>query len=336
MEPAVEIAFTDDVRRVAADRFGAAQRPLELLGDHENFVFSFINDDGEPQILRITHPIHRSAGQILAELDWVNFLRANDVAIVGAIPSLQGAMVETIGDEPFFAVSFEYAPGGPPTAANWNTELFEQWGRLQGRTHRLAGQYVAPDGVERRFSLLEEPYLVDADENFSDKPAVLDRWQRHRALLESLPTGPSVFGLIHTDLYQANFHVDDGAMVMFDSDDCGYAWFVEDISSSLYYASGSPHSGDDRARWVAEFLPAYWRGYRSEHPLDDEWLDVLPDFLMGRSILIYSMLHTKWDLEALTDQQSRDLAYFRRRIETDEAWWTGIDFRAVATGRRAG
>ncbi len=330
MEPNVERAFTDEVRAEAANRFGTRPADLKLLGDHENYVFGFVSADGKRQVLRITHPSHRSAGQILSELHWVNYLRDNGVAIAGALPSTEGNLLESVGGEPFHVVSFEYAPGKPPGEADWNPDLWQQWGALQALTHRLAASYELPEDMEPRFSFFEEPYVANADDNFAGQPDVLAKWQEHKSHMEALPTDPAVYGLIHTDLYQANFHVHDGQLVIFDSDDCGYAWFAEDISSSIYYGVGHPASGDDRAAWASKFLPAYWRGYQTEHDLSPDWLELLPLFLMGRSLVIYSMLHTKWEIANLTPGQADDIAFFKRRVTTGEAWWTDVDFRSLA------
>ncbi len=330
MEPFIEEAFTDSIRAEAARRFGADPDRLVLLGDHENYVFGFDHPSGERRILRITHPIHRSAGQIHSELHWVNYLRDNGVAIAGALPSLSGLFVEEVGDVPFFASSFEFAPGQPPGEDDWKPDLWEKWGALQGRTHRLAAGYELPDGMEHRFSLLEEPYFKSADENFADQPEVLASWQEQKATWEALPTEPTVYGLIHTDLYQANFHVDDGEIVMFDSDDCGYAWFVEDISSSIYYGSSHPATGEDRAKWASEFLRAYWSGYRTEHKLGQSWIELLPLFLMGRTFMIYSMVHTKWDLKNLTAEQADLMDEWKGRLTTGNSWWDDVDFFAIA------
>jgi Ser/Thr protein kinase RdoA (MazF antagonist) len=354
MEPAVDRAFTPERRREAAAAFGIDPEALSQLGDFENYVFRYPSDGGS-RILRVTHPTHRDREQIEAEIAWVNFLRSHGLRVAGALPSPSGSLVERIGEGfgTFLVASFEFAPGALPAASDWGPALFERWGAFLGRSHRLTVDYLPPVGAVRRERWDATPYIRDGlDLIPDDQPAMRRLFAATRAELAALPTDARSFGLCHTDLHQGNFHVHRGEIHAFDTDDCAYHWFFEDISSAVYYGVYDiAETLDDaiypsKVAFVEAFLPHFWRGYRSEYDLDDAWLERLPLFLRWRALTIYAMLHRKWDPENLGPEQQASLARFRKALEAGAPWsqqdwqerleqglpFDQIDYRAAATG----
>lgn len=338
MEPAVDRAFTPEHRALAAEAFGGTIDDLTLLGDFENYVFRF-EPGGAPRILRITHTSHRSADDIRAEIDWVAHLRAGGLEVCSAIPSGSGAWVEEIGEGfgSFLVSCFEHAPGARPTRAEWGPELFERWGAYVGRSHRLTRDYVPGNGVPDRMRWDENPYVVRAlDVIPEDQRRVRSRFEEVRQRWADLAEEPGAFGICHTDLHQENFHVADGRIVGFDTDDCEHHWLVQDISSVLYHGYHGPQNEKgkpsiSRPEFVEAFLPPFWRGYRTEYDLDEVWLDELPLFLMARRMTIYVLLHLKWDVDRVSDRQAAWMAWCREAIE-DAIPWADVDFRGVAKG----
>jgi hypothetical protein len=72
MEKSVEILFTEDILTCFLESFHL-HTEVKKLGDFENYVFEAYRGNN-PVILRITHNSHRSKDEILAELDWMNYL----------------------------------------------------------------------------------------------------------------------------------------------------------------------------------------------------------------------------------------------------------------------
>ena len=77
----------------------------------------------------------------------------------------------------------------------------------------------------------------------------------------------------------------------FDTDDCAYYWFLEDIAMTFYYAvPRKDATREDQSDYLARFFPAFWRGYRSELELDPAWLDHVPLFLDMRALTLYHLV----------------------------------------------
>jgi Ser/Thr protein kinase RdoA (MazF antagonist) len=125
-----------------------------------------------------------------------------------------------------------------------------------------------------------------------------------------------VYGLIHQDAHGGNLLVDsDGALTLFDFDDCGYSWFANEIAIVLFYTlTGEPDPLDVLRR----FLPPFLDGYRSASPLDDAWLAEIPAFLKLRELELYAVMHRDFDVTAIDDPWCADFMRGRKaRIEND-------------------
>lgn len=87
--------FREDARVEAAARFGIEASTLRPLDAFENIVMEG-ERSGLPYILRITHSSHRTAGMILAELDWVHYLAAHGVSVCRPVASVNGLLAEPL------------------------------------------------------------------------------------------------------------------------------------------------------------------------------------------------------------------------------------------------
>ncbi|MBU3926468.1 MAG: hypothetical protein KKB74_01580, partial [Bacteroidetes bacterium] len=72
----------------------SATGKIELLDNVANFVYQF-QSGNQWKILRITHCSHRSEDEIVAELDWVNFLHNHGVPVARPYPSTNQRFTET-------------------------------------------------------------------------------------------------------------------------------------------------------------------------------------------------------------------------------------------------
>lgn len=296
MEAAVDRLFTNEIRHGAARAFGADPDALELLGDFESYVYGY-EREGERRVLRITHPTHRRAEEIEAEIDWVRYLTAHGMRFARPVRALEGGWTVTLGEGEarFHACAFARVPGAPATSKEWTPALFRRWGAFLGRTHRLTRDYVPSPGIQRRHRCDDDPYIRNGYDWIPEAHGeTRRRWTETFGALSDLPRTPDVFGLCHTDLHQGNFHVHEGEVYGFDTDDCMYHWFLEDLSSLLYYSRGHEASERDAVAFVRWAWPEAWRGYREEHELPLAWLDHLERFLQARRLTLYALVHFKF------------------------------------------
>jgi len=342
LEKEVEILFGEQVLNEAARRFGLDADVFTKLGDFENYVYE-VRKQGEPCILRLTHSSHREEPAVRAELDWVRYLTDAGVAIPGCIDSLNGRKTEVVpatsGETYFTCVMFEKAAGARADHRNpavWNTALIREWGRITGHMHRATSAYVVADGAPKRHFYFENGLHEEAERIVGEgEEGVLKQLASVLGHILQLPRDERTFGLIHTDIHQGNFFVDEGRVAVFDFDDSAYTWFVHDLAIPLYYSLcwsvPESYQGDLNA-FARDFMLAFWEGYASEHKLDPSWLAHIPAFMKLRDLELYIVLTKKIDPAEMSDRHKKWLAEIRERIERDAAI-VELDFAALVAGR---
>ncbi len=333
MEQRVVDVYTEAIQSELAAKFGVNRRDLESLGDFENFVYTF-PFQGKKRILRISHNSHRSYAQLAAELDWVNYLAENGVKVARALPSAHGNLIEQVadGEERFFGVAFEMAPGSQVEPPEWNKELFVTLGQTIGKMHRLTKAYESSSGISPRFHWHEDRYMRDGISFVpASEPVVAQRWREVMSQMRALPTDAQSYGIIHTDVHRGNFHWHDNAIYLFDTDDCCRHWFMFDIVIVIYYATWGLTGESEQAQdeIIARLIYHVARGYERESKLQSEWWEYCDLFLRLRDLTLYAVLHLKWDTANLNERQRQMLAVFRERIIAGKTV-TGLDFGALA------
>ena len=293
--------FNDAILQEAMRRYAIEKDRFKTLDAFESFIFEF-ERDGAGYILRIGHSFRKSETLIQGEVDWINHLARGGVSVAQAIPSESGKLVEVIDDQQggqFLVTAFVRAEGQPPWITGWNSERFETYGHLLGKMHALAMDYQPTPAWKR-------PDWDDASMKFIDlylPSSEVIAHQKYRSLLEhiyTLPKDKTSYGLIHQDAHQNNFFMDtNGALTLFDFDDCAYSWFINDIAIVLFYISmdaeelGFPTV----TAFTKEFMTHFLRGYRRAYPLDSNWLKEIPTFLKLRELELYAVVHRDFKIK---------------------------------------
>lgn len=265
----------------AAWGLGAPPRFIRRVA---NFVYES-SLDGRPVILRLTEPSHRSATELAAELEWMDYLSRGGLRLAAPLRARDGSFVRELPG-PFLACVFVKAPGGP--LSGLSPELIRGWGRYLGRMHKMTRGY-RPAGEPRQE--WDEDYLLGAALRSHDENDVLP-YRRLNELLEwlrSLPEGPDEYGLVHCDLHQGNFFVHENEITAFDFDDCCRHWFAYDLSQPLFSIL---HACEDEGLEYAPLESAFLEGYALENELAPIWLKRLPAFMQYRAALIYHWIET--------------------------------------------
>ncbi|MCU0487277.1 MAG: phosphotransferase [Anaerolineales bacterium] len=299
MEPRIKDRFNDKILEDACQRYGIAPGHIHLLDGFESFMYEFDRPDGD-FILRIGHSFRRTPELIRGEVDWLNYLAAGGAGVARAVFSQEGELVEQIPDgmgEQFLATAFVKACGKPPRGEAWNAGLFERWGQLIGRMHRLTQDYTPPDPAWRRPEWDGETNMEVMQFLPPEAVEIRRHYQVLMEHLQALPRDREAYGLVHQDAHAENFFVDEaGNITLFDFDDCVYGHFIYDIAMVIFYAVMR-----DFEQRTPEFCIPFFRGYRSENHLDPAWLAEIPSFLKLREIDMVALIHRSFDVANLTD-----------------------------------
>jgi amicoumacin kinase len=308
----------DDLLDVAAARYGLDRQSLRDIAGNVNIVFEAVRES-QAVILRLTPVSRRTYAEVAAEADFVQALGQGGASVCRVLPSADGNTAEAVGDD-FTAVLFEKAAGRPVQEEDWTPALYERWGELTGRLHRLAQTHARHLEPTRR--AWHEEDLVRLADIPAEQTLVHQHAQDVIAELHRLPTDPDAYGLVHGDLHAGNLFLHDGTFIAYDFDDSCRSWFAYDIALVLYHAlarlSKPPRATNaGEAELAAEFLTHFRRGYERENQLDLTWWRRLPLFLKLRRIQLYIVYHQMCDFSNLREEMAQRIAQFRHDIEAD-------------------
>lgn len=324
MEASVDRLFKDEIFSLGKKLFNV-DGDCKKLGDFESYIFSG-SREGKECILRFTHSSHRSTTDVLAEVEWVYFLKENGAQVPEHYYSTYGKLAEAIPaeDSSYFIVACYQKFNGTPLKfqevedeGKW--ELVEEWGKTIGQLHRITKEYTPTDGIKRPSWKEEE--LLNLEETIQNPSEKLLEY-RNRIVdhLDQLPVNTDLFGLIHSDIHAGNFLVDNGKINVFDFDDSSYHWFASDIAIALYYTmlSRDFRRNDKREEVAQQFLEHFMKGYETENQLPDHALQSIPYFLQLRDIVLHSVLNKKLDPATLNENDKRFIQMVNDRIEAQQ------------------
>ncbi len=323
-----------DILEMGARFFAIDAADLTLIGGMDGVVYSYTRN-GAPYVLKFTPfpsglaPIEGERIPALrAKLDFVNYLSAHGVSVAKPVASVNGELIETIPAPASDALvsqvcavtSSERAPGKQVfVAGEWNSEMFEEWGRIIGQMHRLTAGYNAqrtwPDGVIGDWEGEHYAFALACKDN-----EVRARWFALGDTLRAFTKDPACYGLIHNDPHQFNFMVqrqnDTLKLTLFDFDVCAYHWFMTDIGIALYHALFAHRpAGQTAEAFAVYFITHFMRGYNRENVIDVAWFRRLPLFLSYRRMLLYMVFSHEW--QDPTPEQKEELRVWRHNIVTD-------------------
>ncbi|MCP4198367.1 MAG: phosphotransferase [Proteobacteria bacterium] len=330
MEKRIRDRYNDTILQQAVACYAISPNHIRLLDGFESYIYEFERDDGE-FILRIGHSFRRNKNLVLGEVDWINYLAAAGVSVARAIPSQSGQVVEFIDDGrngQFLVTAFIKAPGRPVWEAGWTDALYKTYGRLVGRMHALSKTYAPADTAWTR-PRWDDPINMDMAQYLPDSESKAAAFFADTvAYLQSLPENRDSYGLIHQDAHAGNFFVDgQGAITLFDFDDCVYGHFIYDIAMVVFYMLVGVK---DAVAYTRAFLPLFLRGYTSQNSLDPAWLAELPTFLKLREIDLYALIHRSFDLDNLDDPWTIGYMQGRKARIDNNVPFVDFDFTELA------
>jgi Ser/Thr protein kinase RdoA (MazF antagonist) len=301
LEPRIKERYSESIKNEAMKRYGIGNGQIQLLDGFESYMYEFARD-GKEFILRIGHSMRRNVNLIHGEVEWINYLAKGGASVSRAIVSDNDKLVERIGDQRgghFLATAFVRAAGNPPSGEQWNSDLFERYGRLIGRIHALSKTF-RPSKTEWKRPEWDDPEMLEIESWLPpSESSVYGKYHDLYAYLSTLPRTGDAYGLIHQDAHAGNFFVDmSGQITLFDFDDCCYSWYMNDIAIVLFYAA---FGEEDPVSFTLSFMEQFIHGYVSENEIDKEWLRLIPYFLKLREIDLYAVIHRSFDVDNIED-----------------------------------
>lgn len=257
---------------------------VTLLKYSENYNW-LIRAKDQKYVLRLCRPGYHSHEELTGEITWLEELqKTTDIPMAKLIPDKAGRYLSEI--DGYACTMFSFL-GGTTLRGIEGRKLetyLEQIGETAAKLH-IQVQNWEKAGKLSRFTWDYEDLLGENSRagSWRSHPVLTERQKEIfgrasemiRKKLEIYGKSRDRYGLIHSDLNINNILVEDGKIRILDFDDCGYGWFLYDLSTSvLEYDVG-----------IHEKIAAWLRGYEKIREFSKEDLAMIPTFIVMRKIV---------------------------------------------------
>ena len=289
----------------ALDEWDIPTAQIELISISENTVFRVDTDSGETYVLRIHRPGYHTLAELNSEQQWTAALKRAGIGVPlprltrdcrgYAIVPVPGSMeTRHVGIVEWFegvtlSSIMAQAPDEKALALH-----FDQLGRIAARIHNQAVSWQIPEDFQRHAFDADGfvgdapfwgPFWVLPELKATEREHILNaRRVIHRTLSDYGKEG-GTYSLIHADLHPHNLLVNGDQLHVIDFDDSGFGWHQYEIAVALDAYRRPPHFEVARDALIA--------GYRSERALSDAAIELLPMFLLIRSLALLGWLHER-------------------------------------------
>lgn len=258
----------------------------------ENFTYRLESKkEGIQYALRVNRPGYHSMEELTAELVWMKALRADtDIQMADVIPGKDGKLLQELSlsgtEDRYVCTLFSFVEGEGIRGIEKERLVKYQWdiGAITAKLHNHAVKWN-PDNTLPRFTWdWEDLFGPSSRWGEWEKNQKLSEEQRKifaRAAaigedrLRRYGKGKDRYGLIHSDLNINNILVENDEVRVLDFDDCGYGWFLYDLSTAVL-------EYDDT---LPEMVEAWLAGYESVRKLSKEDKDEIETFIVLRKII---------------------------------------------------
>lgn len=256
-------------------------------------------NQGETFFLRFAPAEEKSKEKILAELEFLSYLRGNGYPAVDTILSKAGNELEVV-DTPwgtFYAVAFKKVLGKQIAEVPLTKDITFGLGKALGKLHKLSSEFRPVNNKRNDWKEIAD-WMEDVLSTFPDETAAKSELAILRSYLSKLPTTKENFGLIHYDFEPDNVFYNEitKSYNPIDFDDAMYHWYALDIEQSL-----DSLKEDMLKEQVEPSVKEFIKGYRSEYAISNEMLKLLPIFRRYANLYGYvRILHSveeKWNNE---------------------------------------
>lgn len=289
----------------ALDEWDICAAELELISISENTVFRVDTGTGETYVLRIHRPGYHNLAELNSEQQWTAALKRAGIGVplprltpeghgYATVPVPGSTETRHVGIVEWFdgvTLSSIIAEAADMEALALH---FDQLGRIAARIHNQAVSWQIPKGFQRHAFDAEGlmgdtpfwgPFWILPELKAAEREHILNARRVIYRTLSDYGKDGETYSLIHADLHPHNLLVNGDQLHVIDFDDSGFGWHQYEIAVALDAYRKPPHFEVARDALIA--------GYRSERAISDAAIELLPMFLLIRSLALLGWLHER-------------------------------------------
>ena len=311
-----------DLAKMLLDNWEYNQNSLEMLKYFRissNAIYPFQND-GKTRLLRFAPVSEKDKNNILAELDFIRYLRSNQFPALRTVLSNNSEELITAKTPwgEYYASVFDRVAGVQIGETDFNECIIFEYGKTLGKLHKLSTMFVP---TNRRWSYEDVLLWINSIlSEFKNQQPALREVELLQNYFSKIPKTTDTYGLVHYDFELDNVFYDEatGVCNIIDFDDAMYHWYVMDIEQAL-----DSIKEDIEPMRYAGGRECFLDGYKSEYSIADEMLSLQPVFRRFANLYSYTRVlrasaekwsnEPKWlaDLRVkLDNSMKRKVAYF--------------------------
>lgn len=181
-----------------------------------------------------------------------------------------------------------------------NDNLVRNWGKLTGKSHKLAKDFDLSEATDENFGYQGEvSFFLEWCKDLEVKKA----WSDMTKTLLSLPRDKSEYGFIHNDNHQRNIIVSKEDLTLIDFDCARRQYFIQDIITPaqgiMFDITGGMMSDITDEKRLKQFFDAFLSGYEQEYHLTDFWYDKISLFINYRRMLLFTCMQSWLETEPM-------------------------------------
>lgn len=270
-------------------------------------------NQGDTFFLRFAPAEEKSKESILAELEFLRYLRDSGYSTVDTILSKVGNELEEVNTPwgLYYAVAFKKVSGKPIDRIPLTDDIIFGFGKSLGKLHKLSSEYKPVNNIRNDWKEIID-WMEDVLSNFPYETAAKSELYVLKDYFLKLPTTKENFGLIHYDFEFDNVFFDEttNSYSPIDFDDAMYHWYALDIEISIVNITE-----DMPEEQVESAVNQFIKGYRSEYSISDDMLKLLPVF--GRYDNLYSYVRLLSSINEKWNNEPQWMIDLRTRLENE-------------------
>lgn len=283
---------------------------LEYYRISSNAVY-WCKNQGNTFFLRFAPAEEKTKENVLAELEFLSYLRGNGYSAVETILSKAGNELEVVTTPwgVYYSVAFKKVSGKSINEIPLTQDIIFGWGKALGKLHNLSREYKEANNKRKDWKETLS-WMETVLSNFPDEISARSELSTLNDYFSNLTSTKENFGLVHYDFESDNVFYDEITKTYssIDFDDAMYHWYALDIEQSLdSMKENIPEEQVESA--VNQFI----KGYRSEYMISDDMLKMLPVF--RRYVNLYSYVRVLRSINEKWNNEPEWMVNLRIRLE---------------------